>query len=143
MPKVDFYILENMPAAGRWHFACRLLEKIHHQKQQIYVHTENEQDGNNLDQLLWSFSDTSFIPHCLINQYSSTLAAIQIGHIENPDIPHQEILLNLHTTIPNWHKNFTRILEIVPNDDILKQHMRAHYKHYAQLGYDLSVHKIS
>ena len=65
MTRVDFYISKNNHPDDRAKLACRLAEKAYQMKHRIYVHTDDRQQAEQLDQLMWVFRDGSFIPHCL------------------------------------------------------------------------------
>ncbi len=141
MPTVDFYILNDDNPNAHWLFACRLLQKAYQQQHQVYVHTTNTQDSEKINDLLWTFSDTSFVPHRLLDT-NSTSTPIVIG--QSPTAPaNYEILLNLSKDIPNYYDQFKRILEIVPAEPTLKSQSRQHFQFYKDHNCEVSSHKIS
>ena len=63
MTQIDFYILaDTTPMAGPM-FACKLVDKAYHLKHSIYVHTANQPQAQQMDELLWTFNPGSFLPH--------------------------------------------------------------------------------
>src|SRR5262249_57498468 len=62
-PRVDFYVLEEASPRARLRTACRVVEKAYLAGQTVLVwHTEVE-ELREFDDLLWTFSDGSFVPH--------------------------------------------------------------------------------
>ena len=63
-------------------YACRLVEKGYKQgTSSIYIHCNNEEEANEIDALLWTFRQESFVPHSLISKENGS--PIEIGWQEN------------------------------------------------------------
>ena len=90
MTQVEFYILEN--DQSREMMACHLVEKAWQQQHRVHIHTESAAQAKKLDEMLWSFSDDSFIPH-EIGSHNEKLATVSIDHAADP-VCH-EMLINL------------------------------------------------
>src|SRR5688572_11838026 len=60
MSRVDFYVLSADAPDARLRYACRLAERAVEQGCQVYIQTP---DVQRLDDMLWTFSDGSFLPH--------------------------------------------------------------------------------
>lgn len=140
--RVDFYLLqENQPQIG-WLTACRLLEKAYLRKHRVFVLCNNQEDALLLDELLWTFKEDSFIPHNLQGEGPEPPPAIQIGYEGKPQ-GFNDILLNMSSTIPAFHTQFRRIMEIVLNDDAAKEISRQHYREYRNQQFELHTHQIN
>src|SRR5882672_4387346 len=63
MPRVDFYVLEGSEPRPRLVYACRLAEKAFLLEQRVSILTDSAEDAQQLDDLLWTFRDRSFVPH--------------------------------------------------------------------------------
>jgi DNA polymerase-3 subunit chi len=63
MTRVDFYILPPGDERQRLVFACRLTEKAYRQGLTVYLRAGDETTASQLDQLLWTFRQGSFVPH--------------------------------------------------------------------------------
>ena len=63
MTKVDFYVLGTSGDRARQHFACRLAEKAYRLDNTIHIRTIDQRAAEQLDELLWTFRDGSFVPH--------------------------------------------------------------------------------
>jgi DNA polymerase-3 subunit chi len=122
MPTVDFYHLSN--PTTRDVFLCKLIEKVFLRKHQLYIFCATEQEVQVLDDLLWTFKDTSFIPH------GRTDKTVQLGCGPIPQY-HQDILINLSNTIPENYQQFKRILELSsPEHQLFYENHKLAIKHH-------------
>lgn len=140
LPRVDFYVLETAGLTGRLNFVCRLAEKAYGTLQNIYAHTESPDVAGQLDQLLWTFRQGSFIPHELL-QGSTPRAPVSIG-TQQHSLDSGELLINLTGEVPAFAKQFTRIAEIIDRDAQVKTSGRQRYVHYKEMGIEPVTHNI-
>ena len=61
--QVDFYVLTAADRRSRLTTACRLAEKAYDQGLRVAVRTSSPAETAEVDELLWTFSDRSFVPH--------------------------------------------------------------------------------
>lgn len=139
--RVDFYLLNTSEPQDKWVFACRLLEKAYLRGHQVFVYCNDQQDAENLDELLWTFKEDSFIPHHLQGEGPEPPPAVQIGYGQEPR-GFREILINLANTIPPFYSRFKRVIEIVANEETAKQLSRLHYREYRANACELQTHTI-
>ncbi len=145
MTQVDFYILAATTARQRQQFACRLAEKAFRLGHSVYLHTDNQQQAEQLSELLWSFRPDSFIPHVLPTQQAEHASIdnspVHIGHgIIN--VPQHQLLINLGHSVPEHFSRFERLSEIVVQDPELTAITRQNYKFYRDRGYPLNTHDL-
>lgn len=139
--QVDFYLLQAV-AGSREQFACRLAEKAFSLRQAIHLHTINAEQTRMLDELLWTFSDGSFLPHEILSTAESLpYPLITLSHHVTPP-ENTIILLNLSNEVPDFYQNFTRIIEIINHDETTKQQGRQRFSFYKQQGCKLQHHEI-
>ncbi len=141
LPRVDFYLLANEAVANQMPTACRLIEKAYQAGLKVYIHTHSIEQASQLDVMLWTFRDISFVPHALYESETARAAPVIIGHTQQPSEPY-DLLVNLTDTIPNFYQKFQRIIEIVANHEAAKQLARAHYKSYKEAGCELHSHQL-
>jgi DNA polymerase-3 subunit chi len=141
MPRVDFYIIEETRPQARWLLACRLIEKAYKNRHRIYVHTEDQAEAHQLDELLWTYRDDSFLPHNLYGEGPEPAPPIQIGFCHTPE-KHRDILLNFNKQVPAFHEQFSRILEIVSHHTDIQTAARERYRQYRAQQYDINTHKL-
>jgi DNA polymerase-3 subunit chi len=147
MTHVDFYILSEPDKLG---FVCRLAEKGFHLGHRIYVHAESEQQAAQLDDLMWTFKQGSFVPHALCDADLDVEFPILIGYQE-PSVPvhaahadrPREVLVNLRLQLPDFFARFERVAEIVAPDEAGKQAGRERFRLYRELGCALETHMIA
>ena len=141
MTEVDFYILNGEDARQRMQFACRLTDKAYRLGHKVYVHTESAQQSRELDDLLWTFQQNSFVPHAVYDENNEAPPPVQLGHDTEPDASHQ-VLINLATDVPLFFSRFERVAELVNKDNSVRQQGRSRYSFYKERGYQLRSHKI-
>ena len=135
--QVDFYVLPaNIP---RDNFICRIIDKAYNQNKKIHLHVANQTQAQQFDELLWTFRDTSFIPHALYAS-DSEQAAVEIGW-DPEKSNHQEIVINLTDAIPEIAWLADRVIECVTTEN--KTLARQHFKTYREKGLQVQSHNIS
>jgi DNA polymerase-3 subunit chi len=142
MTQVDFYILSQPTSDGRELLACKLAEKAYHKGHYLYIHTENAQQAKRIDELLWTFKEHSFIPHCLIEDAENTSAQILIGHDAEPPLE-SDVMINMANQVPLFFSRFLRVAEVVGGDEVQKHQARDRFRFYRDRGYPLNSHNIS
>lgn len=141
MTRVSFYILKGSEAHDRQVFACRLIEKAYKQGHHIYIHTDNAEQAEQVNQTLWSFRADSFVPHQLTDGPNADNCPVLIGHNTKPPRL-MDLLINLGTEQPGFFSQFERVAEFINDDKQLKIMGRERYRFYQQRGYELTTHKI-
>ena len=123
-------------------YACRLLRKASASAAQVLVTAETE-TLKQLDQQLWAFSSTDFVPHCFQDAPAQVLDHSPIVLTPSlPDQAAQAILLNLGAEVPAGFEQFARIIEIVSEDAMDKRQARNRWKQYAAMDCKLTSHKL-
>jgi DNA polymerase-3 subunit chi len=140
MPKVNFYLLKQNTEQARAVLACRLAEKLLKQKLPVQILVSSLAAASVLDQLLWSFSADSFVPHALCSDPLNMETPVTITWDQQPCSA--TYLLNLTTAIPINHAALDTIAEIIVNDEAAKTHSRQLWNTYKQLGYPLQLHQL-
>ncbi len=141
MAKVNFYLLKQDSEQARQALACRLAEQQSKQGQQVYILTSSSEDAQQMDQLLWSFAQESFLPHALAGSDVAGEVSVKIGHDTQPPVG-TTCVLNLGTAPPLSQPTLSAIAEFVLNHDEAKAHSRTLWNLYKQLGYELQHHQL-
>ena len=140
MPQVDFYIVNDVAGDAWLRCACRLVEKAYTLGLRIHIHTGDEATSAQIDDLLWTFRDRSFIPHqrsCAADE----LCAVTLNHDTLPE--HREVLVNLSPSVPEFYKEFERIVEVVGSEAVLKRQGRERFRAYKDMGEEPQHHEIN
>ncbi|MEO1899407.1 MAG: DNA polymerase III subunit chi, partial [Methylococcales bacterium] len=84
----------------------------------------------------------SFIPHQILEEKPPAFEqSILIGTRSAPD-KWQNIIVNLSSHFPENISQVDRILEILDNNEEIKQAGRVRYKQYQQAGLNISTHTL-
>lgn len=142
MARIDFYILDRSGPRARYLFACRLAEKAYRLDHTVHIHANTRDDAVQLDEMLWTFRDGSFVPHNLLaNSQSGIESPVTIGCDADPAEP-RDLLINLCDEIPAFTGSFPRVAELVTSDTACKQHGRRRFAAYREQGHTLETHNV-
>ncbi len=141
MTRIDFHVL---PANGkidadRW--ACKLAAKAWRQGHRVYLLAASETHALRLDDLLWTFRDTSFLPHALIAERSEDIRVLVGSGEEAPE--EHEVMISLAHPVPSFFSRFERVLEVVPAQEGPRTLARERFRFYKERGYPLESHDIA
>ncbi|WOX05021.1 DNA polymerase III subunit chi [Microbulbifer pacificus] len=140
MTRIDFYVLASENPGEIPTFACRLAEKAFRSGLHVLIAVDNPEQAQQLDELLWTYREDSFLPHAVQNKVQQ--AAIEINSGEDPG-QHHGLLINLCSDIPAWFSRFERLAEIVCQQPGSLARSRTRYTHYRDRGYPLQSHNIT
>ena len=141
MTEIEFHF--NVP--DKLQYACRLVRKAYRGGFKAVVTAELDVLSE-LDQLLWRFSPTEFVPHCLTHGHANehTLKASPVLLAERlDDCPSGSILINMGRTTPPNFERFERFIEVVANQENDRILGRTRWSHYKERGYALRRHDLS
>jgi len=140
MTHIDFYLLGKNKIGGENHVACRLAEKAFRMGHRIYMYSDGIDTCKKLDQLLWTFSASSFVPHSL-DLADDSDTPVCIG-FQEPPTDFADVLINLSEEIPLFFSRFERVAEVVGASDSEKQQARKRYRYYRDRGYELQTYDL-
>ncbi len=135
MPRVDFYLLQASCNQQRELFVCRLVDKIWRQGHRVYIHTGAHNRAVQLDKLLWTYQDDSFVPHDLYPARQDSRAPIRIGAGEDNFWSQADVLINLSDTVPAFFTQVERVLEVLNQEPCIKAQGRERYRTYREAGF--------
>jgi|AACY02.7.fsa_nt_gi DNA polymerase III subunit chi len=143
-PTVDFYLLNTLIHEDVHRFICRLVDKIYLLQKKIYIRVNSHEEGQRLDELLWTFRDISFIPHSYlgVNSVLDPMLSVTIA-TDKPSELDADILFNLSREVPAYFPKFSRIIEVVSEEKENKNQSRLKYKFYKAHNCQLITHNIS
>ena len=139
MTRVDFYVVDAAPDAHDLTL-CRVIEKAWQQGHAVYVQCVDTAQAHAFDTLLWSFQDTSFVPHGLDGE-APTATPVVIGTAAD-STAQADVLVNLATSVPATVSRFARVIESAGIDDSSRQAARERYRYYQERGFPLHTHKL-
>ena len=142
MSQVDFYVLNASGESSRQHFACRLAEKAYRLNNSVHIQVADQQSAAQIDELLWTFRDGSFVPHEILQVATDkSEAPVTIGSDALP-VSDCDLLINLSDSIAESGAAFARVAEIVTSDDESKKRSRQHFVEYRNEGHKVNSHQL-
>ena len=138
--RVSFYLLESADARARLLFACRLAEKAWHLGNRVHARTPDAEASRELDELLWTFRQGSFVPHAVLPVTEEDIPPVTIG--DGTDAPAADLLINLAGDAPADCANWPRIAEIIDATAEGRERGRQRFRAYRQLGLDPETHTV-
>ena len=140
MTEIVFY----SGAADKLHVVCRLCAKALTQNTRVMIYTTDTVTLEKIDKLLWTYQQTSFLPHCSIDDDEKLIKSTPII-LSNRVFPAQDctVLINLDTQCPQMLESFERVIEIASVSHEDRQSARDRYRFYKQAGYALQHHDLA
>ena len=124
-------------------YGCRLLRKAYLSGANIVV-TAGPDVLAELDELLWSFSPTDFVPHCRASESETILVGTPVLLAESlVAVPHHGVLVNLGQGTPDGFERFERVIEVVTQAEDDRLAARSRWKYYAGRGYAMKRHDLT
>ena len=138
MTDIEFHV--NIP--DKLHYSWRLLRKAYRSGASSVV-TADAEVLHQLDQLLWTYSSTEFLPHCRSNSSGATQSITPIVLTEQLNTcPTGSVLINLGQQVPSGFERFERFIEIASSLEDDRLAARGRWKHYRDRGYALKRHEL-
>jgi len=145
-PRVDFYVLAGSDPGARLRFACRLVEKAWLKRHRVRVQFDPDGELGAFDQLLWTFSDKSFVPHRRAGDADSVpspaLAPVVLADTAEPDASDGGLVVNLGTGVPAGFEGYLRIAEVIDADSGRRQRGRERFRFYRERGIEPETHEM-
>jgi DNA polymerase-3 subunit chi len=130
-------------APERMAYCCRLLRKAVSGNARVVV-TGLPDTLAQLDKLLWTFSPTDFVPHCMLDSEAPMVAASPVILASAIGfVPHRQVLINLGQHVPDGFDRFERVIEVVGLDDEDRSLARNRWKHYTERGHAITRHDLT
>lgn len=141
MTRVDFYLLNDPSGRARDLAVCRLAHKAFALGRRVYILTGDPTEAERLDELLWTFSAGSFVPHDLHSKSGQAEACpVLIGTTPPPEF--NDVLISLAPEVPECFSRFERVAEVVGGDEPAKAGARDRFRFYRDRGYALQTHNL-
>lgn len=136
-PRADFYVTHT-PPDQLMTMAIRILEKAYEKLLSTYVYVNSGDEAKQLDQLLWTYQDTAFLPHQLWSSGETVNSPILIGC--ESTLPTAQVFMNLTSQSLPGIEQFERVIEFVPEDESWKQSAREKYLYFQKHQWEINTH---
>ncbi len=141
--QVDFYLLGAGDARARLLTACRLAEKAFDQGLRVAMRTSSPAETAELDDLMWTFSDRSFLPHAVWPAEPAVAEQTPVL-ISSGEMPasHRDVLVNLGPEAPAGFDAYARVCEVVAPDEPARRAARVRWRCYRDAGHEPRSHNL-
>ncbi len=122
-----------------------ILNKIYSMGKKVIVKTADDKKATDIDKLLWSYQDTSFLPHGKAKDLENASKQPILITTEDQNLNSAEILILLDSVTSDYINDYDICCEIFDgnNQDALNQ-ARQHWKEYKELDiFDLVYYQQS
>jgi DNA polymerase-3 subunit chi len=140
MPRADFYLI----AKPRFRddpllLVCELAKRAFESGQPTLILARSADQADALDEKLWEFDDTVFIPHQLAGDDDDAVTPVLIA-APSVTTPDRTLVINLRDECAPGL--FDRVLEVVPADEAQRLGSRERWKTYKAAGFEVTKHDM-
>ncbi len=130
--------------ADKINYTCRWVRKAFSNApdSRIVILSSDKNLLNRLDDALWTFSDSDFLPHAMLGDRLASRSPVILTYDDQCEMPHHQILVNLSPAVPACYARFDRLIELVSTEASDTEAGRQRYVHYRERGYALH-HEIA
>ncbi|CAI8301625.1 MAG: DNA polymerase III subunit chi [Gammaproteobacteria bacterium] len=126
-----FYILDSDDDIN--YCTCKIIKKFYEEGKKILVSSKNSILIDDLNKLLWTFEQLSFIPHSTSKDYDSFTPVLltETGY-KNDSIIKKDynIFINLDDEVKTDYHNYEIVIELVSGNEHQKNLAREKYLYY-------------
>jgi DNA polymerase III subunit chi len=141
--RVDFYVLKSAAQKPRLTVACRLAQMAYLRDLRVIVWSDDAAEAKMLDELLWTFTEDSFVPHQLCARDQSPAPDVPVSVTSSLDaVAAADLLINMSARLPAQVERFGRVAEIIDADPERRRLGRERFKSYRDLKLPLETHQV-
>lgn len=147
MKKVLFYLFTEPDKAGslRQHeyLACQKAFEAWQQNLRILIVCQSKEQAEKIDEYLWQFDTSRFLPHNLVGEGPHGGAPVEICWPGCRGSGVRQLLINLQDELIDVAVMFNDIVDFVPFEEKDKILARTRYKAYKNLGFNLKTIQVA
>lgn len=140
--RVDFYVLASAAREQRWNVACRVAAKAHLSDLSVIIWSESGADAKIGDDMLWTFSDSAFVPHQISLGPTDPRIPVHLV-VALEQVGGADVLVNVSDRLPGSLERFARVVEIIDADPKRRHLGRERFKAYREQNLSLETHQLS
>jgi DNA polymerase-3 subunit chi len=131
--------------SDRLSYAARLINGAWAQKKPLIIYAPERAMAMQLDNMLWVQNSIGFIPHCMGDSplAAETPVVIARNEEELSRSTQDQRLLNLSDELPPGFARFESLVEVVSQDDPVRDSGRERVKFYRERGYEVQFKDIA
>jgi DNA polymerase-3 subunit chi len=137
MTQIDFYT----HVEDKLKTACQVSAKAYGRGLKVTVFCPDRDTAHRFDRLLWTASQTGFVPHCAADDALARETPV-IVDCQGDNLLHDEVLINLRPECPSFFGRFQRLVEIVGRAEDDRAAARERFRFYRDRGYEIRTHDL-
>ena len=140
MPRADFYLIDKPRfREDPLLLVCELAKRAFASEQPTLILARSREEAEALDEKLWEFDDSAFIPHQIAGDDDDAICAVLIIP---PEIATTDRALVINLRDECAPGLFERVLEVVAADEAQRLGSRQRWKTYQQAGFEVAKHDM-
>lgn len=140
MPSAAFYLIDKPRFREQpLLLVCKLAQRAFGDQLACLILARSQDQAEALDDLLWSFDETAFIPHQIAGDEEDAITPVLIVP---PDVAAADRALVINLREEPVSGRCDRILEVVAADPADRAGSRARWSEYRRLGYEVVKHDM-
>lgn len=137
MTKFSFYVSSSNSSNGLYKLLPSLLEKMLMKNHKVLIACNTPQVVKYVDDLLWRFQPTKFLPHGINSEEKAANQPILITS-ESENLNHADILITFSGKEVKKVSSFVQVFDIFESSQEQLDSGRERWKEYKKKGYELS-----
>lgn len=116
---------------------CRVAEKNFRRGNTVAIHASDEDQAEQIDGKLWTFSQNSFVPHAILERAREPVIEPVLIVFGDEQVPDSDVLMIASGRRPDgWLGRFPHVYDFAEiYDQDLRLAARERYKKYQEAGY--------
>jgi DNA polymerase-3 subunit chi len=140
MARADFYLIGKPRFREEpLRLVCELARKAHDSGKPTLVLARDREQAEALDDLLWAFDESAYVPHQIAGDEEDELTPVLIAP-PDMDVPMRPLVINLRDAPVAG--SFERVLEVVPADASAREPLRERWKAYKAQGFEVNKYDM-
>ena len=107
MAKTNVFFIE-LPTSNKLKFVCDVTELFYNQNHSLAIYAHDPKSVTQIDQLLWTWKQDSFIPHSRSGQQDTTPVTISAS---GEDLAHTDVLIQFDPIQPDELSRFRYVID--------------------------------
>ncbi|MGK2946283.1 MAG: DNA polymerase III subunit chi [Candidatus Malihini olakiniferum] len=105
----------------------------------VLIFCEDEQQALRLDDALWQYDASAFVPHNLAGEGSRQGSPVELAWPQHRSSHSRDLLINLLPQFADFAIAFHEVIDFVPYEESLRPLARNRYKAYRNIGFQLTT----
>ena len=121
-----------------------LVQKLLPDSKKVVVVTSDAQAAGALNDHLWTVSETSFIPHCLVSSKEARDTPVVIAHLGTVDkAPVRDVMVALDGALPEEYASYENLIAIIKGSIEENDFLDSRLREMEERGFKCKIFNMS